>query len=113
MKTTRLFFLLFVCTTVCTSHALAQWVQTNGPWGGYVQCFAASGTKLFAGTGQGNIYLSTNNGSSWTGAVTGLSNIIVQALAVSGTNVFAGTRGGGMYRSSDDGANWESINTGL
>ena len=30
--------------------ASAQWVQTNGPYGGYVYAFAVSGTNLFAGT---------------------------------------------------------------
>lgn len=45
--------------------ALAQWVQTNGPCGGFVSCFAISGTNLFAGT-NGGVFLSTNNGTSWT-----------------------------------------------
>ena len=28
----------------------AQWIQTNGPYGGNIRCFAFSGTNLFAGT---------------------------------------------------------------
>lgn len=52
---------------------------------------AVSGTNLFAGTG-GGVFLSTNNGTSWT--QTGLTQAEVLALAVSGTNLFAGTSTG-------------------
>jgi hypothetical protein len=59
----------------------------------YVRALAVSGTNLFAGT-FGGVFLSTNNGTSWTAASTGLTNTYVSALAVSGTNLFAGTNGG-------------------
>src|SRR5258706_5821872 len=75
-------------------EALAQWVQTNGPYGSRVLCFAVSGTNLFAGT-PGGVFLSTNNGTSWTAFNTGLTNTNVYALAVSGTNLFVGTPSGG------------------
>ncbi|OGU74600.1 MAG: hypothetical protein A3H45_10575 [Ignavibacteria bacterium RIFCSPLOWO2_02_FULL_55_14] len=61
-----------------------------------VSALAVSGTNLFAGTYGGGVFLSTNNGTSWTAASTGLTD--VSALAVSGTNLFAGTRGGGVWR---------------
>ncbi|MGH7452562.1 MAG: regulator, partial [bacterium] len=59
----------------------AQWIQTNGPYGGYIQCFAVSGSNLFAGTNGGGVFLSTNNGTSWTAVNTGLTNRYVNALA--------------------------------
>ncbi len=34
----------------------AQWIQTNGPYGGDVNCFAVSGTNLFAGTYGGGVF---------------------------------------------------------
>ncbi|MDR3669070.1 MAG: hypothetical protein P4L35_19745 [Ignavibacteriaceae bacterium] len=43
----------------------AQWVQTNGPYGGTVACSAVNGNNIFAGT-EAVVYLSTNNGySNW------------------------------------------------
>ena len=84
-----------------TSYTLAQWVQTNGPYGGYVYCFAVSGTNLFVGTTGGGVFLSTNNGTSWTAVNTGLTNTVVLALAVSGTNLFAGNYYGGVWRRAD------------
>jgi len=72
----------------------AQWQQTNGSGGGTGYSLAVSGTNLFAGTLGGGVFLSTNNGSSWTAVNAGLTNTSVQSLAVSpngagGTNLFA------------------------
>jgi hypothetical protein len=50
----------------------AQWVQTNGPLGGWVRCFAENDTNLFAGT-QGGVFRSTNNGADWTAVNAGLT----------------------------------------
>ena len=91
--------------------APGQWVQTNGPIGGVVTCFAVSGTNLFAGT-EGGVFLSTNNGASWAAVNTGLANTPVTSLAVSGTNLFAGTYGG-VFLSTNNGASWTAVNTGL
>ncbi len=100
--------------------ARAQWVQTNGPYGGIVNCLAVSGTNLFAGTGRGGVFLSTNNGTSWTAVNNGLTNTNVYALAVSpasggtgGTNLFAGTWGDGVFLSTNNGISWTAVNTGL
>lgn len=34
----------------------AQWIQTNGPYGGDVLCFAVNGSILFAGTNYGGVW---------------------------------------------------------
>jgi len=109
-------FLTFVVLLFCfTNWTTAQinWQQTNGPYGGNVNSFAVTGTNLFAGTFGDGVYLSTNNGSSWSAVNTGLTNLNVQTLAVNGTNLFAGTRNGGIFLSTDNGTNWSASNTGL
>ena len=68
--------------------------------GDAVKALAAGATavmcgNIFAGTYGGGIFISANNGTSWTAVNTGLSSIFVYDLAVSGTNLFAGTEGGG------------------
>jgi hypothetical protein len=77
-----------------------------------VLALTISGTNLFAGTYYGGIFLSTNNGSSWTEVNSGLTTLNVLALAVSGTNLFAGTWGGGVFLSTDNGSNWTAIPMG-
>ncbi|MGA9408552.1 MAG: PQQ-binding-like beta-propeller repeat protein, partial [Bacteroidota bacterium] len=107
-------FLLF---TTCNSlHA--QWVKTNGPGASTTTySLAVSGTNLFAGTEGGGIFLSSNNGISWTAVNTGLpSGTRIDALAINGINIFAGDGSGfqrGIYLSTNNGANWTAVNTGL
>ncbi|MBU2636676.1 MAG: regulator, partial [Bacteroidetes bacterium] len=107
------FLFVVFCLFTTTNPLHAQWIQTNGPYGSYVNCFAVSGTNLFAGTYGGGVFLSTNNGTSWTGASTGLTNTYVYALAISGTNLFAGTDRGGVFLSTNNGINWTEVNNGL
>jgi len=113
MHKVRSILVLFFLSLMHPGVAHAQWVQTNGPYGGMVISFAFSGSNLFAGTGVGGVFLSTNNGTSWT--ATGLKRAWVCALAVSpngagGTNLFAGTEGG-VFLSTNNGTSWTA--TGL
>jgi hypothetical protein len=79
------------------------------------------GTNIFAGTGTHagapvtGIYLSTDNGSSWTDVNNGLPPVTatdVYALAIIGSNIFAGTYHG-VYLSTNNGASWNLMNNGL
>jgi hypothetical protein len=97
MDRARSILLLFFVSLAHAGAAHAQWVQTNGPYGGMIISFAVSGTNLFAGTGDG-VFLSTDNGTSWTIVNNGLTSTNVSALAVSGTNLFAGTASAGVWR---------------
>ena len=93
--------------------ASAQWTKTNGPYGGNVSCFAVSDTNVFAGTGWNGIYLSTNNGTSWTAVDSGLPQYTrVNALVASGTKIFAGTDSG-LFESTDNGSGWTIVSAGL
>jgi ligand-binding sensor domain-containing protein len=74
---------------------------TNTP----IYTFTTIGTELFAGTYDG-VFLSTDNGASWTSEVNGMINTAVTAFAVTGPNLVAGTYDGGVFLSNDDGSNW-------
>src|SRR5208283_3498388 len=107
-------FLVAVFCLLTSMNALqAQWIQANGQGIGSVKCFAISGTNLFAGTNGGGVFLSNDNGTSWTPVNKGLSNTVVNALAVSDAGIFAGTNGGGVFLSNDNGTSWTSVNEGL
>ncbi|MCK7525725.1 MAG: hypothetical protein MZV64_53015 [Ignavibacteriales bacterium] len=47
-----------------------------------VKALAVSDTNLFAGTDSGGVFLSTNNGLSWTAVNEGLTNSVINALIV-------------------------------
>jgi ligand-binding sensor domain-containing protein len=110
MKTflyTLLFFLLV--TQIC----FAQWVQTNGFYGGNISALVTDGINLYAGTVNG-VYISTNNGSNWTPINSGLpSGLEISDLAIDGDNLFVGTSGMGIFRTTNNGISWSEANSGL
>jgi hypothetical protein len=69
------------------------------------------GTTVFAGTSGGGVYVSSDNGASWTQRTVGLSSLNVNALAVNGAKIYAGTDVG-VFLSSDSGAHWTGLNSG-
>jgi photosystem II stability/assembly factor-like uncharacterized protein len=90
----------------------AQWQPTTGIYGGDVFCSVASNANIFIGTRQG-IYLSVNNGASWTFASNGLPTVEVFSLATDGNNIYAGTRNKGLFLSTNNGQSWAAINAGI
>jgi len=104
--------------------SVAQWVQTNGPSGGQVDCFASytapsgnGATYIFAGTGAGGVLLSTDMGVSWRAVNNGLPYVeTIRALAISpvlgiegDATVYAGTEYHGIFRSTDNGSTWNAV----
>jgi hypothetical protein len=101
----------------------ASWAKVSngliGSYANYVTSLAVNGNYIFAGTRDG-VYRSTNNGTSWDTANTGMrSSTYVIALIVipngtNGTTIIAGTEQG-TYLSNNNGNNWTyiSTNTGL
>ena len=106
-KSNILIIILAAFATINSSTA--QWARTIGPYGGPVGCLATNSKNLYAGSSYG-LFLSTNNGLSWTAV--NLPDNSVNALAVSDTNLFAGTPSG-VFLSTDNGANWTSVSSGL
>ena len=49
-------FLFFVL-----SSGNAQWLATNGPYGGHISCFVEKGSNVFTGTSDGGIFISADN----------------------------------------------------
>lgn len=71
-----------------------------------------SGFNIFVGSLDG-MFISTNEGVSWSTINSGLDYRHINSVAASGTNVFAGSYEGGVYLSTNNGTNWTTINTGL
>ena len=112
----NLCYFVTISVVIFYSSLNAQWIRTNGPPGdyGYFRTFAVSDINLFAGNdGGGGVFVSSNNGTSWTAINVGLSSWYIEALTFSGTDLFAGTGGGGIFHSTNNGTNWTEVNTGL
>jgi photosystem II stability/assembly factor-like uncharacterized protein len=103
--------LLFLSILLCCDIANAQWVRINNL--DNIVCYAAKGNRLFVGTFDGKVYLSTDTGLSWTDRSTGLLGKQINSILISADNIFASTPDAGIYRSQDSGNNWIAVNNGL
>src|ERR1035437_4528314 len=105
-----LLVMVYIFSSLNSLHA--QWQTTCQP--GAVTDVISSGSNLYVNNG-GTIYLSLDNGKTWTYIDNGLphgSGIITTILANSGT-IFAGTSSSGLYRSSNNGNNWFTADSGM
>jgi photosystem II stability/assembly factor-like uncharacterized protein len=85
----------------------------NLPYDRFVKCLLTSGSNIFAGTYEGGgVFLSTNNGATWTQKSNGLLNHNILTIVSNGNNIYAGTWNGVFY-STDNGSNWIQNNDGL
>jgi len=112
------FLLLNLCTYAQTYNT---WLQTNGPYGGFVTDIAVDPTNpnnLFASTAYSGFFRSTNGGTQWLAANQGLPwiNIVSLALGVRSSSVVLYAGFGwtyGVYKSTNHGDSWIPANTGL
>ena len=108
-----LVFLLFL--GVSQSVAQDFWQTTNGPEGGDVTSLAVnSNDHIILGSALGNVFVSTNNGSTWQRVDEGLNtaNPILDIVTNANNDIFV-TSIDGVFRSTNGGANWGAVNTGL
>lgn len=100
--TTTLLMLILINFLVC-----AQWKQTNGIYGGYINAFYIAGDSIYVGT-NGGVYLSTNNGNTWQQKNIGLLTKMVTSIIKHEGTMYAGTWGGGVSVSKDNGNHWQA-----
>ncbi len=108
-------------TYLIITEQAGQRLTTNLSAEAPIYCFASSGNNIFAGTGDyygtsvtGGVFLSTDNGNSWTAVSNGLpSPIGVYSLAIKGDTIFAGTGGDGVFLSDNNGTSWTWVSNGL
>jgi ligand-binding sensor domain-containing protein len=98
-----MFGLLMSLALALAAHAaaIAQWVQTKGPEGGYI-CSLAEDDSFFYAATFGPIFRMQKDDATWTPLPQN-----AYSLAINGTTLVAGTDGGGVARSADRGVTWE------
>jgi photosystem II stability/assembly factor-like uncharacterized protein len=96
------------------THADSGWTATALNFPHPVLTLALKGDSLFAGTSDGEIYASANDGSTWTNMSAGLSTSPVTSIVIVHKVLYASTSGSGVFKSSNNGATWTSAgNIGL
>jgi len=114
MNITGKFFVAIAIIYNTPVVTLSQWENIKTLDGGnpYVFLGSPNGEKLYAGNFWG-LYLSSNNGESWSQLSEFPFYGSVHSLVIQGSILFAGTYQFGIFRSDDGGANWTAVNKGI
>jgi len=106
------FFILSIGLLIFVLHystGYCQWVHTPDYFsGGSIRSLAVDGTNLFTGTEFG-VYLSTDNGTTWTAINNGIPATLIWSLKINGSSLYACTGGVGLFRTTDSGASWTNL----
>jgi hypothetical protein len=73
-------------------------------------------STLYAATYGNGLYRTTDGGTSWEPAGTGIRSVFLAAVALSpgqSSTLYAGTLGAGVFGSTDSGATWSSASAGI
>lgn len=105
MKPISRFLLAVLLSSAYTNPLLGQWIQTKGNDGSDLVSLTGSGMDIFVGTDIGGVFLSTDDGTSWS-QIKPFIDTAVYVLTMSGANLIAGTNSGGMFFSTDNGGSW-------
>ncbi len=88
----------------------SQWVQMPGPRGIKINVFYEKDNFIFAGTEAFGVYRSSNNGTTWEAANTGILYTTIFDIIASGNNLLAGAGdkcgSNNVYKSTDNGMHW-------
>lgn len=81
--------------------------------GSSINAIILKGSTIYAGIYQHGVFMSADDGASWTAINNGLTDLGLTTMFCDGTNLFAGTWEGGVFVSCDNGASWTAFNDGL
>lgn len=94
---------------VSFTTTFAQWHQTTGPGGGPISALFVNGTNLYAGSQNGTIHLSEDNGQNWTNLGLICPDSPIREFATNGSGLYAACSGSGVFRSMDEGISWTPV----
>jgi len=109
-----LFLFFFFAISFQFNQLAAQWQQTTAPKDpSGVYALSCHANYLYAGISSHGVYISTDQGMSWTAKNDGLFNYSIRDFAFIDNNIFVATRGAGVFRSVESEISWTSASSGL
>lgn len=113
-----LLFLFLPVISNAQSDTSRGWVSASGLFSDRVTQLAVSDSGIFALT-KGGVFLSTNDGNSWSMIRTWIpgnmlvGDTVVYSMAVTGEGLLGGTGGEGILLTTDNGATWVHEDSGM
>ncbi len=92
-------------------HLTGPWEKTAGPPGIRTNVIFKANNIVYAGTETQGVYKSTDNGSNWVAANTGIERASINDIVASGPNLLAAAKSScpiylNIFKSTDNGATW-------
>lgn len=97
-------FYFVIVSLLLSSPLKAQWVKCTGFSNEDARSLITFGNNIYAGTIDKGVFISSDNGNSWTRA--SLNNITVWAFVSIGNTLYAATDGNGVFQSTNNGNSW-------
>lgn len=91
----------------------AHWTVASAAFTERVQALAVNGARLLAGTASKGLYLSDDNGTTWTANRGGLPATAEMRVLLRVNNAFFAGTANGLFRSTDNGATWTQLSEGI
>ena len=118
MRSKLLSISLFIICSFEISISQIFWEQTNGPYSGYIHCFAIDSEGVIFSSTLNELIYSTDFGVSWSEINisfhhTGVSNLAINSDGDIFANISWTWDGQGIFRSSDYGDSWTNITSNL
>ncbi|MGE5351939.1 MAG: YCF48-related protein [Acidobacteriota bacterium] len=107
MKNSLLLLSLAVVFFLFYNSPEAQWVQTNGPFGGSINLVSASGNKVAVHSENVGVFLSFDKAKSWSTVNNDQLSNWVTSILIRGDIILLGEVDGGLFISTNNGASWE------
>ncbi|MCX7862406.1 MAG: hypothetical protein N2449_05365, partial [Bacteroidales bacterium] len=89
-----------------------NWYQVSNFINKSISKIFSYGNNLFV-VANDTLYLSTDNGTTWSNIHQNLPLPIISSITMLGTTIFAAYSSYGIYRSTDYGNTWQAVNDGL
>jgi hypothetical protein len=104
-------FLLVAFAIIWNCQVIGQWALSFASYKGGISALGAYGSTVFAGANGGEVFLSKDDGNTWTLITSGEINGSVSSVVAKDSMIFAGTDRG-VYRYLP-GSGWQRLNDGL
>ncbi len=113
MKTKCMVGIVVAVILIGTGESMGQWVPSFESYCGGMCSLGKNSLTVFAGAIGGEIFSSTDGGSTWQLITSGEIKNAVTAIAADDSMEFAGTNGGGIFSRKATGGGWTSLHNGF
>lgn len=101
--------IVFFCIFIPVVNLYAQWKEIKSLHGQMITCFAATSTKIFAGTDSNRIFSSSDNGNTWFVTFPGIIDWGYVTMTSFKDTIVQVSKNGTVFVSKNNGEIWDYV----